>query len=238
MSTYAQILLFSFIIPLIFSFHPKIKFYLKWKNFFISNLLVAIPFIIWDIIFTKNKVWDFSDNHISDVTIYNLPIEEVLFFIIIPYCFIFTYHVIKKFTKDFNVNKQSIYIGTLFFSIAILIIGIYNIEFMYTSTTLIALGIVLIIISVSKQKFLLTFYLTFILITCIPFIIVNGLLTGLCESSINTATVTYNDNERAFSRFLSIPIEDFFYSMLLLITNTWMYELINRQSSNKETNPS
>ena len=109
---------------------------------------------------------------------------------------------------------------------------------MYTSTTLIALGIVLIIISVSKQKFLLTFYLTFILITCIPFIIVNGLLTGLCESSINTATVTYNDNERAFSRFLSIPIEDFFYSMLLLITNTWIYELINRQSSIKETNPS
>ena len=55
------------------------------------------------------------------------------------------------------------------------------------------------------------------------------MLTGILEDSINTATVTYNDNERFFNRFLTIPIEDFFYSLLLLISNTWMYEVIKKK---------
>ena len=59
--------------------------------------------------------------------------------------------------------------------------------------------------------------------------IVNGLLTGIAEDSLQLATVIYNDDERYFNRILTIPIEDFFYSMLLLLTNTWVYELIKNK---------
>ena len=56
MSTYSQVLAFSIIVPLIFSFHNKIQFQKQWAAFFKANILVAIPFLIWDELFTRNEV--------------------------------------------------------------------------------------------------------------------------------------------------------------------------------------
>ena len=227
MSTYLQILTFSIALPLLFSFHPKINFHLKWKYFFISNLLVGIPFLIWDYIFTKKGVWGFSSEHISGLKIANLPIEEIMFFILIPYCFIFTYEVFNKL--EININERKVKKITLILGILILVIGILTTPYLYTCVTFISLSLILISISQSKQVFLGRFYISFVIITCIPFMIVNGLLTGIAEDSLQLATVIYNDDERYFNRILTIPIEDFFYSMLLLLTNTWVYELIKNK---------
>ena len=230
MSTYLQILIYSIFIPFIFSFHPKIRFYKNWKPFFIANLFISIPFLIWDNIFTIKKVWSFGDHHLSGIKIGELPIEEIMFFIFIPYCFMFTYEVFKKLIPkseswEYIANKF-----TLIFGFFVLALGVFTLDYMYTSTTCIILSLILILIGyVRKEKFLIHFYITFLIITCIPFLIVNGMLTGILEDSINTATVTYNDNERFFNRFLTIPIEDFFYSLLLLISNTWMYEVIKKK---------
>ena len=97
MSTYFQVLFFSFLIPFLFSFHPKINFYKKWSAFFLSNFLVSIPFLIWDEIFVRIDVWGFNKEHLSGLTIFSLPIEEILFFIVIPYCCVFTYEVLSVF---------------------------------------------------------------------------------------------------------------------------------------------
>ena len=155
MSTYSKILILSGIIPLLFSFHPRIRFYLKWKYFFISNFLISVPFLIWDSIFTKNKVWDFSNDHISGIKINNLPLEEILFFIVIPYCFIFTYHVLKDITSNIQVNRHLIKTATLLSGITMTIIGAYNANYMYTSTTLIALGLILILMGSGKGDYAL-----------------------------------------------------------------------------------
>ena len=229
MSTYLEILILSISLPLLFSFHPKIKFYKKWKYFFTANLSIAIPFIIWDYLFTKQGVWKFSDHHISGIKIINLPIEEILFFILIPYCFIFTYEVLGKYISIKKERNELIKRITFIAGIFILILGITTLSYIYTSTTLIFLSFTLIIISKINIYFLDAFYITFLIITCIPFVIVNGMLTGIMEESINTAVVVYNDQERFFNRFLTIPIEDFFYSMLLLISNTLIYEIIQKR---------
>ena len=101
-STYLQVLAFSIIIPLIFSFHNKIQFYKKWPAFFKANTLVTIPFLIWDELFTRQEVWGFSNQHIIGNHLFNLPIEEILFFIIIPYCCVFTYEVFCKIKLKTN----------------------------------------------------------------------------------------------------------------------------------------
>ena len=43
MSTYLQVLIYSLSIPLLFTFHAKIKFHKQWLAFFKANIITAIP---------------------------------------------------------------------------------------------------------------------------------------------------------------------------------------------------
>lgn len=95
--TYLLVDFFTILVPLLFSFHPKIKFYKTWKAFFTGALLVVTIFMIWDTIFTSLGVWNFNPRYISGIYFINLPIEEILFFICIPFSSVFTYYCLDKF---------------------------------------------------------------------------------------------------------------------------------------------
>ena len=226
MSTYLQVLIYSLSIPLLFTFHDKIKFHKQWLAFFKANIITAIPFIIWDIIFTKKGIWGFNEKHISEISIYNLPLEEVLFFIIIPYCCVFTYYTLKKILS-IDINTNRIKILTLILALCVLIVASIYHYYLYTFITLIILGLLLILITLKEKNLyiLKNFYITYIIISLIPFIIVNGILTG---GPLNEPVVWYNINEMINIRVWSIPITDFFYSMLLLLINCLLFEIFSR----------
>ena len=226
MSTYFQVLAFSIIIPLIFSFHNKINFYKKWPEFIKSNLLIATPFLIWDELFTRKGIWGFSHEHITGIYLWNLPVEEILFFTVIPYCCVFTYEVFLKL----NIQKSQItQLLSLFLGIIILILGILLSNKAYTSITFISLGLLLIILFTKNKDFINTFYLTYIVITASFFILVNGILTG---GTVDIPPVWYNNTETLNIRIWTIPIEDFFYSMLLMLSNIWLFEMFKSQKIN------
>lgn len=118
--TYLLIDLVVIIIPLIASFYKKHSFFREWKYFIPANLIVAIPFLIWDHFFTLNGIWGFNPDYLIAYNIAALPIEEVLFFIAIPYACVFTYFAIeylipknpfrkvhKYFYLDFGYRFQS-----------------------------------------------------------------------------------------------------------------------------------
>jgi len=97
---YLIVLAVSFIAPFILSFSRKMDFY---KYPLRLTLAIGIPFvlfIIWDIIATSRGHWSFNQNYTIGFKIYNLPIEEVLFFIIIPFCGLFTWESVKYFTRE------------------------------------------------------------------------------------------------------------------------------------------
>ena len=56
----------------------------------------------------------------------------------------------------------------------------------------------------------------------LPFVLVNGALTGLFTEE---PVVWYNESETMGLRFLSIPIEDFAYSLLLFLMTVNYYEM-------------
>ena len=80
MSLYLKLLLFSFVIPFIYSFNSKIRFNRYFPSIFIALLVSAIPFIIWDIYFTYLGVWGFNSEYHSGILVFDLPLEEILFF--------------------------------------------------------------------------------------------------------------------------------------------------------------
>ena len=87
--TYLIVDLATIFIPLLFSFHPKIKFYDQWKSYLPALFISAFLFIAWDILYTYLGVWSFNPNYLSGLYLLNLPMEECLFFICIPYACVF-----------------------------------------------------------------------------------------------------------------------------------------------------
>lgn len=223
--TYLLIDIATIIVPFVFSFHPKINFYKTWKAFWPANLIIALVFILWDIFYTHIGVWGFNDNYTCGLKLFNLPIEEVLFFVCIPYASIFTYHCLKLYLKNKKVDIKYV---SIFLSLSLLVIGLINISNLYTSVTFITLGIFIIFLKfINNANWLYTFYLCYLVIL-LPFFIVNGILTG---SWINEPIVWYNNQQNLQIRLLTIPVEDVFYGMLLLILNTWLYERFSKKKS-------
>jgi lycopene cyclase domain-containing protein len=102
-------------------------------------------------------------------------------------------------------------------------IGIFYFNHLYTSSTFIALAIYLFITAQFNFTFSLAKFFLAYLVLLIPFFICNGILTG---TGIQSPVVWYNNNQNLGIRILTIPIEDFFYGLLLILLNATIYERI------------
>lgn len=207
----------SLSIPLLFTFHKKIAFYKKWKAFFPALIITSIVFIIWDIAFTELGVWGFNERYLIGINIFNLPLEEVLFFFCIPYASVFTYYTLTDFIKIKTINKW------IFYSIgfACLLIALFNYDKYYTFYNFMLAALILVLTQLKKPQIIASFSFSFLIIL-IPFFIVNGILTG---SFIEQEVVWYNNNENLNIRIGTIPVEDFFYAFSLILSNILLTEI-------------
>jgi lycopene cyclase domain-containing protein len=222
---------FTVIIPLLFSFHPKIKFYKTWKAFFAASFTVAIIFIIWDAVFTHLGVWSFNARYITGIYFLQLPIEEILFFICIPFSCVFTYYCLDKFYNlAWNPKTENLF--CIFLSIALLITGLIFLDKLYTSVTFISTAFVCLIL---KFIFKINWFgkvISIYAILLIPFLIVNGILTG---TGLEEPVVIYNNSENLGIRIVSIPIEDVFYGFELVLLNLLIYLQLTNENKSQNT---
>jgi lycopene cyclase domain-containing protein len=93
------VLVFSGIIPLVASFYPPLEFYKNIKALLVSIALIVIIFGLWDVFATYRGHWQFDSGSVWKARVVNLPIEEVLFFIVIPFCSIFTWEIVNYFKR-------------------------------------------------------------------------------------------------------------------------------------------
>lgn len=223
--TYLLVDLGCLFIPLIASFYPKHSFYKQWKYFFPANLIVAFLFIIWDMIFTQQGVWGFNPDYLTGIKVYNLPIEEILFFICIPYCCVFTFFAMKYLLKKSPLENidQTLKLLFLLISMTFVFLGFGR---DYTFYTGLFTAIFIMVMLWKKIPMDLTF-LTYLII--IPFFLLsNGLLTG---SFTEAPVVWYNDSENFGLRIFTIPIEDTIYGFLMIAGNIHLYEWVRRLRS-------
>lgn len=220
--TYLMINFFVVIIPFLFSFHPKLNFYKTWNAFFPAVILTGMLFIAADMYFTYLGVWGFNKSYLSGIRFFNIPIEEALFFLCIPYACVFTFFCLNIFfPKEINKKKEERF--TLYFIVALAIAALFNIEKIYTSTTFLSLAFVLALSSyVWKVEWLGKFYLVYAVLL-IPFFISNGLLTG---TGLESPVVWYNNYQFMGIRILTIPVEDIFYGMELILINVLIYRYL------------
>jgi len=225
MSLYFILLIFTISFPLAASWDSRFKYFSKIKALIPAFTLTAIFFIPWDIFFTKNKIWGFNKIHISNINFFDMPIEEWLFFFVIPYSCLFIYESVKYF---FDLKKINDFSRKLFLIIAILllVVAAMNPNKSYTFWNFLFCGtFIVIVVPLLKFKNYGNFLISY-LFTLVPFFIVNGILTdGDFDFLFETNPVVwYNNSENLSIRIITIPIEDFFYWLLLFFMNVSFYE--------------
>jgi lycopene cyclase domain-containing protein len=225
---YLYLDLFTLAGPFLLSFDKKVAYFRSWKYLFPAIAVMASIFIPWDIAFTKYGVWGFNDPYLVGVYFFGLPIEEVLFFIVVPYACVFIYACLQAYVAK-DVLK-SIHRPVLFvLAILLLLIGFIYFNRLYTSITFISTGLYLIYHLYKKSVWLSRFLLAYI-ITLIPFLIVNGMLTGMATSA---PVVYYNSAHILNLRIGTIPVEDSMYNMLMFLITLHVFEYLkNRKKIN------
>lgn len=217
--TYLLILLAAVAGPIGLSFDRKVAFHTKWRYLPVSLIFPALIYIAWDMYFTSLGVWSFNPDFITGIYIYNLPLEEVLFFFIVPYCCLFIYECIRCYFPGLKDNRAASGIMILL-ATTLLIAGVLNVHRYYTSWAFIGTSLfifALFLFRIFFRGFDAISFLVSYLIILLPFLAVNGFLTAL-------PVVSYNDAENLGIRIYTIPSEDVFYGMLLVLMNVALYE--------------
>jgi len=220
MYTYLLINIFSILIPLLFSFEKRLSFYKLWKALFPAILITGSFFIVWDHYMTLWNVWQFNPAYVLGINVWGLPIEEWLFFLTIPYSCLFIYE-----SLNFLIKKDHLLRFSKNFSIVLIVIlsitALLNTDKSYTWIKLSLAALMLVFVVLKKFPFIGKFYRTY-LVSLIPFLIVNGILTSL-------PVVIYNDAENLGIRIFTIPVEDTMYSLLLLLMNVVLFEFFKKK---------
>lgn len=218
--TYLAIDLLSVAFPFLASFEHRISFWKKWPGLFLGIGVMMLIFIPWDVVFTAEQIWGFNEEYLIGIEIAGLPIEEWLFFLLIPYACMFLYEVMRHFIRKDVIGPSARMISGLLIAI-LLIGGLMHFDRSYTSITFILTAIALTYHAfIAKSPWLGRFFIGYA-ISLVPFFLVNGILTG---SWVEEPIVWYNDQENLGIRLGTIPIEDAIYLLLMLLIATTFYE--------------
>lgn len=110
-ASYLLINFLTILFPLILSFDKRVRFYEKWKYIFPGLFITGLLFLIWDYLFTVYEVWSFNPAYIMGLYILDLPLEEILFFITVPFACIFIYECLNYYLKTDLLKPVSKYIS-------------------------------------------------------------------------------------------------------------------------------
>jgi lycopene cyclase domain-containing protein len=229
MINYLIIDLLIILFPLILSFKWKFKYYEYWKPLFASIFIVGLTYILWDAVVTYRGDWAFNYQYLQGISFLGLPIEEIMFFIVVPYSCIFIYENLVYFLRE-----KEVLFNRYFYIVIIIILFIGGVIFYHQDYTILALlscALFFIIAIIFEPDILKSRnYWFYIVISMIPFVLFNYLLTSI-------PIVTYAPNAiwggdgLWNGRFFSIPLEDFFYNFSMLSFYLLLYQYFKKRWS-------
>lgn len=218
--------IFSFLIPFAFSFERKMMHFIRfWKPFFSAIILVGLFFLAWDVYFTYQNVWGFSAQYLLGIYIFKLPLEEWLFFLLIPYSSLFIHYSLLYFFPKPELSRKSTYIITSILFGFSLFIAVSHTDKIYTFCSFGLFSLLMLMQLIFKFKYAQRFYLSFVIIY-IPFFFVNNALTGAYSEN---PVVYYNSAEILGYRVGTMPVEDSFYCFSLMYGILLVFEYLKKK---------
>jgi len=191
----------------------------NYVNLLKSIAIVAPLYLFWDFLATWKDTWGFNPKYVLGVYVIDLPIEEVLFFVVTPFATLMIYDFVRQKVKDKEVNwvpkAVKVIIPVLLLSLPFTLT--YSYTFIVTLYLIMALSISLI---AGKQMLTSRNFWIYMGLTYIPFMVFDYFLTSI-------PVVIYWPHSILGVRVITIPVEDFIYSFSMLVLYTLFYRGTN-----------
>jgi len=216
---YVYVMIFSLFFPFVLSFDRKVHYVGSWKYLISVFLWVSSLYIIWDIYFTQWKIWEFNPDYISGYRWWGLPVEEISFFLVVPFSCLFIYECIKAY----ELRKPLGRIGRIVMRVALLLgllVGFFHFEGYYTATASVVLLSAITWLEWRYEKADKEEIYLMLLLSYIPFFAINGILTGW---STDYPIVVYNNEQNLPWRMGSIPMDDALYQAGMMLWMVFIY---------------
>ena len=98
-ATYAAVLLFVVVGSGWLEFVVRARVLRRWRRWLLALLVPATGYIAWDLVATRAGQWGFNPARVSGVTgPGGLPVEELLFFIVVPTAALLTLEAVRSVT--------------------------------------------------------------------------------------------------------------------------------------------
>jgi lycopene cyclase domain-containing protein len=89
--------------PLEVVLHTRV--YARRRRLLLTLLPVVVVFVIWDLLAIRAGHWSYDPHQVSGVSFGDLPLEELLFFFVIPVCAVLTLEAVRA-VKGWPVGDE------------------------------------------------------------------------------------------------------------------------------------
>lgn len=81
--------------------------YRRWRRLVRTLIPVLVVFSAWDLYAVARQQWTYDRHRIVDVFLLGrLPLEEVLFFAVIPTCAVLTLEAVRRCRPDWRIGDE------------------------------------------------------------------------------------------------------------------------------------
>ena len=81
------------------------RVYRRGKRLLLTLAPVLVVFVVWDLLAIRAGHWDYDPEQVTGVSLGDLPLEELLFFLVIPVCAVLTLEAVRA-VKGWAVGDE------------------------------------------------------------------------------------------------------------------------------------
>lgn len=74
----------------------RTRVYARPRRLLLTLAPVVAVFVTWDVLAIRARHWSFDPDQVTGLRFGDLPLEELLFFLVIPCCALLTFEAVKR----------------------------------------------------------------------------------------------------------------------------------------------
>lgn len=84
------------------------RVYRRFRSAAVALLPVVVVFTVWDIVGIRHHDWSYNAQYITGARlIFGMPIEELVFFVVVPICGLLTYEAVGHVLERARQRRES-----------------------------------------------------------------------------------------------------------------------------------